>query len=153
MLAYSPRIGSRQIIQPTGNVAVTSVAGANGTLASFSIPAGTMRANSQLVIYCDLTCSVIGQTLSLVLNDGSATTILAGLVNNTTTTRVMFRVANRNSTSAQYSAIENVINFTVAGTPQNTTTKALAGAFTLSLTTTNAGGDVTLQSVLLEVFP
>ena len=156
MLTFVPRTSARQVIQPTGNIGVTSSTGANATLASFSIPAGTMQANSQIVMYLDLTATVsgAGQQVNITITDGSSTTtLLNGLVNSTTTCRAMIRIANRNSTSAQYCAIENVINFTVAGTPQNTTAKALAGAFTLNVTATNSAGDITLQSILVEIIP
>jgi hypothetical protein len=153
MLTFVPRTSARQIIQPTGNIEVTSLTGANGTLASFAIPAGSMRANSQLTIRCDFTASATGSTINVVLNDGSATTVLTGLINNTAICRAEFRIANRNSTSAQYNAIENVINFTIAAVAQSTSTKALGGAFTLSITTTNAAADVKLQSILVELIP
>ena len=105
MLSFADRTSARQVIQPTGNIAVTSSAGANGTLASFSIPAGTMRANSQMMIYLDLSSGGTGQTVSVILNDGSPTTVIAGTINNATLCRTRIRIANRNSTSAQRSAI------------------------------------------------
>jgi len=155
MLSYYARNSVKQVIQPTGNVSVTSANGANATLASFAIPAGTMRANSQIVMWLDLTASIsgAGQQVNIILNDGSATTVLHGLVNSTTLSRVTMRIANRNNTSAQYCAIENVLNFSVGGVPVQTTTKALAGAFTLSVTATNSAGDITLQSILVEIVP
>lgn len=155
MLTFAHRTSVRQVIQPTGNVAVTSANGANATLASFAIPAGTMRANSQIVMWLDLTATVsgAGQQVNIIINDGSATTVLHGLVNSTTLTRALIRIANRNNTSAQYCAIENVLNFSVGGVPVQTTTKALAGAFTLSVTATNSAGDITLQSILVEIVP
>ena len=134
-------------------VAVTSASGANGVLATISVPAGYMDLDSQLVITCDFTSggAVGTRTITVAINDGSSTNVLVTTMS-ATTSRGQFRIAQRGVAASQRNTIDWVTSLTLAYTPASNTTKTLTGAFTVTITATNPSDSVTLESYYATVY-
>ena len=135
-------------------VAVTSASGANGVLATISVPANYMGLDSQLVITCDFTSggAVGTRTITVAINDGSSTNVLVTTMS-ATASRGQFRIAQRGVAASQRNTIDWVTSLALASTPASNTTKTLTGAFTVTITATNPSDSVTLESYVAVVYP
>lgn len=149
---YNNKATTRTVAK--SGVAVTSASGANGVLATISVPAGYMDLDSQLVITCDFASggAVGTRTITVAINDGSSTNVLVTTMS-ATASRGQFRIAQRGVADSQRNTIDFVTSLTLASTPASNTTKTLTGAFTVTITATNPSDTLSLESYLAVIYP